>query len=570
MAEPDIDLFSSLLGDSPAPEDTSINGLRAIDADTYVDEEGNTIRIAGVDAPETGKILPSAGKHQPQQAGADLATEFLREVFAEGGVEQELTGAQTYGRQVAKVTDAQGRDVGERMIERGFARPTMFSEKEQRLAERTANVRLSGVYDEAFSDEDLIKNRQLEYEKEIAGFDPSYTGVATAPESARGTFTRAVSRGVDTTQGLLYAASNAIGEVTGVDALAEWGEEGMIRNMHEAALAPAEIGEFDNVEGLADFGTYVLEAIGEQVPNIALTASGAGAAALTARAAIGKALLKKAGTRFAGLQPVGEAANVMKGIIAKEAAKELPEALAKSALVRGAPLAGAAATSYPLGVGEVQQELKGAGIDAPGTALVAGLPIAALDAASFDIIFGNLFRGVKRELAEDLVSGTASALGFIKDVGRGGLVGGLTEMPTEVMQELITITAHAYHDPSYEIFSDENLHRLRETSIKAGIVGVAGGGFASGVQSIRELPIAPPTEPTEEFVEQPIEGMPEAPIEPEVTSEEVVSEIDPLESVPEDFKLDLEGKQVPAREFIQTEFDKPKEAYQALLDCMSS
>ena len=557
----DIDYLSSLLsggGESPPAEPPEkIDDKIIIDADTYVDEQGQVIRLAGVDAPETGKVDAISGRYQPEQAGAQLAIDYLKNLMSEGGVEQELTGEQTYGRQVAEVTDPQGRDIGERMIERGFARPTLFSGEEQRRAERTANVRLSGVFDEAFSDEELIKNRQLEYEKEIRGFDPNYSSIASTPEFARGTFTKAVSRGVDTTQSLLYAASNAIGEATGIDTMAEWGEEGMVKNMHEAALNPAEIGKFDNVEGLADFGTYVLEAIGEQVPNIALTATGAGTGAVAARAAIGKALLKKATARAGAGVPLGGTGELV------------AQGLAKSQLAKRAPLIGAAATTYPLGVGEVQQELVEAGIEAPGTALLAGLPIAASEAASFDIIFGNLFRGVKRELAEDLVSGTASALGFVKDVAKGGLVGGLTEMPTETMQELITITAHAYHDPEYEIFSDENLSRLRETAIKAGIVGTAGGGFASGVQAIRELPFAPTDVPlTEEFVEP----TPDI-TEPEMAPEEASVEVAPLESVPESHMTlldDGEGRtaEVNTRFYVQEEFDKPIDAYEQLALCL--
>lgn len=533
MAEPDIDLFSNLIGEAPAPEDRTVDDKFIIDADTFV-EDGTTVRIAGVDAPEVGKIVPSEGKHQPQQAGADLATDFLRELFAKGDVEVEETGDTTFGRQVAEVTVG-GRDVGEQLIERGFARPTLFSGTEQRRAERTANVRLSGVFDEAFSDEDLVKNRQLEYEKEVQGFDPNYSNVVSTPDYARGTFSRATSRGLDNTQGLLYAAANAFGEFTGVDVIAEWGEEGMVRNMHEAALSPAEIGEFDNVESLADFGTYVLEAIGEQIPNIALTATGAGAAALTARAAIGKALLQKTST-----------------------------------LARRAPLLGAAATSYPLGVGEVQQELVGAGIEAPGTALVAGLPIAALDAASFDLIFGKLFQGVKRGIAEDLVSGTARALGFAKAVGKGGLVGGLAEMPTETLQEIITLTARAYHDPTFEIFSDENLGRLRETAIKAGIVGAAGGGFASGVQAIRELPPLAPVEPT-------VEPEPTIiPDEPSFTpSEPSPIEVASINSVPPEHMTQVEVEdggvvELNTREMIQRDYDTPISNLEQLARCMGA
>ena len=508
----------------------SPDDIRVLDGDTFETPDGVVHRTSRFDSPETEKSDPGSQGMlvQQQEAGADIATSVLDTILKEMNPELVATGDATHGRSVTDV-NIDGDNISTKLIEAGVARPTLFSDQEDLNAENASMFR------------DVMNQKTgMDYMMDMdREFRPPSLNLGSANRSGtgsdtRGSFNKAVTRGTDNTQALLYAATNAFGEITGLESIEEWGDEGVRTNMQEAARSPADIESFDDVQSLADFWTYSVEAVGEQVPNIALTAAGAGGATLALRAAAGKALLARAG---AGI-PLG---GVKAGV---EASK----------LVQRAPLLGAAATTYPLGVGEVQQELKGAGIDSPGTAFIAGLPIAALDAVSFDIIFGKLFKGVKREMAEDLVSGTASALGFMKDVAKGGLVGGLTEMPTETMQELIAITAHAYHDPEYEIFSDENLHRLRETAIKAGIVGTAGGGFSSGVQNIREQPpLIAPEEP-------PIVTPP---------TEDVIP-VDAIESIPVDHVTQIEGVDEPqnTREMIKTIYDEPIKALEQLAKCM--
>ena len=73
----------------------------------------------------------------------------------------------------------------------------------------------------------------------------------------------AVQRGTDNMQATLYGFSNALGEQFGFDAMAEWGEEGMLRNLNEAARK----GQIDPVIGRDDEIRRVLQILSRRTKN---------------------------------------------------------------------------------------------------------------------------------------------------------------------------------------------------------------------------------------------------------------------------------------------------------------
>lgn len=89
--------------------------LRAIDGDT-VAVRGQPVRIIGMDAPELHGRCP-AEIRLARQAQARLA-----ELLA-GGATVRRRGRDRYGRALAVVEDAEGRDVAQVMIAEGLARP---------------------------------------------------------------------------------------------------------------------------------------------------------------------------------------------------------------------------------------------------------------------------------------------------------------------------------------------------------------------------------------------------------------------------------------------------------------
>lgn len=85
-----------------------------VDGDTIRVRNGR-VRIMGLDAPELHARCPQ------EAVMARQATERMRQLIA-GGVALEPHGHDRYGRVLAVVTDAQGRDVARVMIGEGLAR----------------------------------------------------------------------------------------------------------------------------------------------------------------------------------------------------------------------------------------------------------------------------------------------------------------------------------------------------------------------------------------------------------------------------------------------------------------
>ncbi len=456
---------------------------RIIDGDTFVEPDGTRVRLQGIDAPEVPKVID--GQLQPGTPGGLEAAEMLRRILEQNpDASVELTGDQSYDREVGRVVGADGADVvSEGMIGVGAARPTRFSDQRQLNAEGTALARDLGLFaavDDPEQRQMFAEMRQA-IERDVGGREPNLFG-GPAMTDGGGTLSSSFKRGIDEMQATLYAGANAFGEATGFDAVAEWGEEGLLRNMYEAAINPAEVGSYENIEDLSSFGTWVLEVLGEQIPNIAMLLTGFGSGATVARAAVGKALLKKAESsvlkKYGGRQFMGSATGEgIRNLARREVRDVLPGALKKAGRRGGA--AGGFAASYPLGVGEVQRELKASGIDAPGTALLAGVPIAALDALSFDVMLGQFFKDLPVKASSNLVSTIAKGFG----VGMGKA--NLAEIPAEVAQEMVVLAARAYEDPSFEIFTEDNAKRLIEAGLSAAVVSTTLGGTGGTVSAVR-------------------------------------------------------------------------------------
>lgn len=111
--------------DQPAPTgDLPPASIRVIDGDTFV-MDGETIRIANIDTPET----PPRSRCPAEALLAQQATDGLRAVMLGEPGEEGLGGPYTlhregpdrYGRTLATVSAIFGEDVGEEMIRRGLA-----------------------------------------------------------------------------------------------------------------------------------------------------------------------------------------------------------------------------------------------------------------------------------------------------------------------------------------------------------------------------------------------------------------------------------------------------------------
>ena len=449
-----------------APDQEALLLQRLRDADTAVAQDGSVHRLYGVDAPELST--------EEGVAASILADKLAR------GAHAEPTGIiDRYGRHVSNIELEGGRQMAEVLIERGLAHHSKYARGEQNLAE--AQARRTSAQALGFATPNLVNQDPTD----ISG---------TRPMNVRergGEFERAMARGGDTLQQLIFSAGNVgasfIGDMIGTEALDEWGLEGLEHNVIEAALNPATVESWDDVESLSTLTDYIVEAFGEQVPNLLSLIGTGGVGGLAAKQAVKAGVGKRLAQLALKTKNVSELAKAMqKGNVAIAQAQKVGN------------LGGVAAGSYVMGVGENGQELREAGIDSPGTALAGGVPFALLDTIGFQQTIGRLFRGIDTRIA------TQSVKDIGKSVFKAAGFGTAAESSTEMLQEVITLSARALHDPTFEIFSDENLARIKEAGIKAGIVGGLLGGGATGVNKAtsallqREAPeILPDETPTQ-------------------------------------------------------------------------
>ncbi|WP_345192910.1 thermonuclease family protein, partial [Kistimonas scapharcae] len=405
-----------------------------LDFDTVKNlETGESFRLAGVDAPETAKPW----KGETSQLGGVEAKKFLHKIANERGLKVEPTGETgKYGRPIARFYDADGNDIAEEGVRQGLAFPAFDKTNYYRDAQYEANLNTENP-----SQQEQDYSDQLYLSKQNQGVKYS---------DRSGTFAGAFARGGNQSQAMLYAAGNAIGELFGSDVIADWGLEGIERNLREAAVNPPEIQSYEDVESLADAGTYILEAIGEQAPQLLVDlgfAVGTGgtsvAASMAGRAAVGKFFKRQ----------LGEAAY--------------------GQLMKKMSTRGAVAGIYGQTAGETQLEYLEQGIDAPGTALAVGMAKAGLEYAPIKLGIDMVFKKARaagagpKDLKQMLMNATGMAA-----------AGGSLESMTEVLQ---TVADKASADMlgGKDWWSEDAQREYIDAALKAFVVGGTLGGAGS-------------------------------------------------------------------------------------------
>ncbi len=302
-------------------------------------------------------------------------------------------------------------------------------------------------------------------QSEASPFAPAVPAISEIPNTQTpegSTLGNSLARGVDQLQASLYAATNAIGELAGFDAMAEWGIEGFQRNMEEITANPPEMRDWDDVDSWADFGTYVLERLGEQAPNIAtdITAAIGGFAVGTATTGVGG---------VAGAAAAGKARRVALARFGKAVKRKVGEKGFSHAQKNIAGRVGASTaltgSMVAQGVGETQGEFIHRGIQAPEDAVIAGTIKGLIDRVGFDKVMGLARTTGRHPVA--LIKNTLKASG--------------TEATTESIQATVDLLAIKANDPDFDLLSVESAKTIRESFIVGGIVGGALGGAASAI-----------------------------------------------------------------------------------------
>jgi len=308
---------------------------------------------------------------------------------------------------------------------------------------------LSGDYGNAFD-----SAQKWSPEAEFGMALPVKRGVAA-------TVGTSLARGTDQLQGTGYALAAVIADTFGADQFAKSFMRDYTRNVAEAGVNPAEVGTFRNIEDAGTLGTYITEAVFENLPNMAVSIAGGG---------VGGAFAKGAVTRAVGERMVG--ADVAKRFLASKAGQ---------AAVVNARLTGAEAGAFAANIGQETGSIAGDIFSRTGEinnveSVIGGVAAGAVETVGDLKILKQVFgKAVEGELKK----------GLVRRVGEAGAVQFLKEGGTEAIQTVIEEAAafHAENEPEKPFWTTQMVDSIVDATLKGGL---AGATFGVGGQIVEE------------------------------------------------------------------------------------
>lgn len=276
-----------------------------------------------------------------------------------------------------------------------------------------------------------------------------------APQVDPESFSSSVGRGV---QGLISSAggaSEALGELTGIETITQWGQE--VRN--NAILEMQKYGQsgapnFLDAETPEDYVAFTKEALGNVLPSIGVSSSAG-----------------LAGYKLGG--------------------------------IRGAAI-GALVTSGVLGAGEIQNLIKQLNPEArnPLASLLGGAVMGSLDLIGLKSIAGPVIRRLGIDGAEDVVVKELVRKGASQKVAEDTAKAFFTEATTEAAQEAVKQSVARSATDEEQIYADQ-VDDLVNAFMAGGIGGAAIGAPLSIRSAAFDTTLKEPTEVVEKEIEAP-------------------------------------------------------------------
>jgi hypothetical protein len=273
--------------------------------------------------------------------------------------------------------------------------------------------------------------------------------VAPAPPQDRSSPAYGFGAGLNTLQSSLGSAVEGVGNVTGIEALRNYGAESRRRNALEAEQAQpsAQRANFENASSIGDYLRATGQTVMESLPSTGLGLAGGLAGGLLGSLAgpAGSVAGAMAGSSLASL-PAFYGSNRQ---------RQIEESTPRNA-------EGAAT-----GEGRVSSE---------GAAFGAAVPQAALEGVT-DVLLGRLgrfFRGGAEEVGRSFLPRVAVGIG----------VGAASEVPAEVIQQSLE-RAQA----GLDLLSPDAIREYRAATIGALAAGGTMGGAISGALGKRPAPV---------------------------------------------------------------------------------
>ena len=241
-----------------------------------------------------------------------------------------------------------------------------------------------------------------------------------------------------------------------------------------AARYRPEVESYKDVKDLGSAGTYFVETLGEQLPNLLTSLIPGGIGGTIARR--GAVAAAETAAKNAGLTGI----EALTGEAAKTAGKQIA-----SRTSLGQNL-GLALGSYAQNAPEVFENIYNqTGQLAPGVSLLWGAGSAALDSILPATILNKLTPAAKVGVVEKILEKSGADKSLLRSFSKEILKGMGYEGVTEGAQELISESAEKFVAGNPQIFSSEDWDRVMESAVRG---AVAGGAFGSvsGAADYRE------------------------------------------------------------------------------------
>lgn len=300
-------------------------GGRVKDADTFVNPDGKTMRLQGVDAYETAKVLP--GKIQGSQRGADTQTQAVRKIITEGGYTKPVYSGQkdSYDRELGDYENEAGQKLSHKLIRDGLVNLNSPTQEQVSIQDAGRLERARRKFQNNMTPEDMLSNN-IRDERNVAGIrakqftntakefgsvsdeagksdyftGPSFVG----PDEDRRGFARSnlktgLKMGLANTQQGLWDAMGMFGTVVGSEAIKAYGSskgDALANDMMNLpnlknGEALDENGDW-NLKSFSEMGNYLIGQAANSAPQMAVSIASVLAApatfglSLTAPAAI--------------------------------------------------------------------------------------------------------------------------------------------------------------------------------------------------------------------------------------------------------------------------------------------
>lgn len=485
-------------------------GYHFIDGDTIRNNEGDSIRIDGIDTPETAheRDIYSDDPFRGTFAG-EQTTEELARLANERGFTEIVDSGKT-GAHGRKIGDLRNPETGELYsmfaIREGLAPINPYSSKAHQdafyagLAERTAGkqdpetaLARQRIQDVNFAEmerrglDDPFKRDALN-EKEYSQDPYNFAGVSirnpdrNLMNEANDQWSTSFDTALIGMTEAFHGFRQLLGQATGNEDMVISGEEGAARARYRMRLNPTTTLDLEEVEGVGDFVDYIANNFAMSVPYMATTIASAGAGTV-AGAGVGAVTSGPVGAVAGAVTGLGVGLSAPTAIYSGQVYNEQENKNVKAALTSGFTQA-------------VLDRLGLKGIKMAGTGNLKGTLKEAADVL--------VRQGMTKAQAEKLVADAGrkeiarymddaaafakrqiSARNFTREVtSRFGKAFG-SEAVTEALQEATAYAGAHWDEDNFGIheegkISEALLERMGKAAIAGGLVGGSMGG-ASGL-----------------------------------------------------------------------------------------